>query len=111
MGDNTFGKPVGQNGFEFCEKILRPVTFRAVNAVGTTDYFDGLAPDCPVNDDLTRALGDVNEDSLAEAITVINTGTCTVAIAKLNKFMMQKANLTASQPVLVDGERLRLGAY
>src|SRR5690606_31568637 len=28
IGGTTFGKPVGQNGFEFCEEdILRPVTF------------------------------------------------------------------------------------
>ena len=68
VGDTTFGKPVGQLGFVFCEKILRPVSFRTVNAAGDTDFFDGFSPDCVAGDDIDTALGDPAESSLAEAL-------------------------------------------
>ena len=45
IGGTTFGKPVGQYGFSFCDKVLAPVSFSIVNADGQGDYFDGIAPD------------------------------------------------------------------
>ena len=47
VGDSTYGKPVGQVGLEFCDKILRPTSFKKSNAAGFGDYFDGLPVDCP----------------------------------------------------------------
>jgi hypothetical protein len=79
IGDTTFGKPVGQLGFVFCEKILRPVSFRTVNAVGDTDFFDGFPPDCAAADDIDTALGDPAEASFAEALTYLQTGACSAA--------------------------------
>ena len=76
VGDRTFGKPVGQLGFAFCEKVLRPASFQTVNASGEGDFFDGIAPDCPADDDLTRQLGDPQEASLAEALHLLETGSC-----------------------------------
>ena len=29
VGDTTYGKPVGQYGFDFCDKVLYPVAFRS----------------------------------------------------------------------------------
>jgi carboxyl-terminal processing protease len=81
VGDTTFGKPVGQLGFLFCDKILRPVTFRIVNAVGTADYFGGFPPDCAAEDELDRAFGDPAEASLAEALFYIENGTCSAPTA------------------------------
>jgi hypothetical protein len=77
IGDTTFGKPVGQLGYVFCENILRPVSFRLANADGVTDYFDGFPPDCLAADDIERALGDPAEASLAEALLYLETGACT----------------------------------
>jgi len=77
IGATTFGKPVGQLGYVFCEQILRPVSFRLSNADGVTDYFDGFAPDCLAADDLDRPLGDPAEDSLAESLLYLETGNCT----------------------------------
>ena len=34
IGDRTYGKPVGQYGINFCEKVLAPVAFALVNADG-----------------------------------------------------------------------------
>ena len=56
VGDRTFGKPVGQIGLEFCEKILRPTAFQTVNADGVGDYFNGLpvGAGCDAADDPER---------------------------------------------------------
>ncbi len=81
IGDRTFGKPVGQLGFVFCEQVLRPVSFRIVNAVGATDYFDGFSPDCPAADDLDRPFGDPAEGSLAEALYYLQNGSCSAVAA------------------------------
>jgi C-terminal processing protease CtpA/Prc len=76
VGSQTFGKPVGQLGFAFCEKVLRPASFETVNADGQGDFFEGLQPDCLAEDDLTRELGDPAEAKLAEAIHLLETGSC-----------------------------------
>jgi hypothetical protein len=79
IGATTFGKPVGQLGFLFCDKILRPVSFEVVNAAGEGDFFEGISPDCVAADDLDEPLGDPAEDSLAEALTFIQNGSCSAA--------------------------------
>ncbi len=76
VGDRTYGKPVGQYGFQFCDKILFPVSFRSRNAAGESDYFDGIPADCPAADNLDRALGDPAESSLAEALYFLRRGEC-----------------------------------
>ena len=78
VGSTTYGKPVGQAGFEFCEKILRPVTFQTVNAVGFGDYFDGLPVDCAVADDLNIDVGADADPNMIAALEYINTGSCPV---------------------------------
>jgi carboxyl-terminal processing protease len=76
VGDRTYGKPVGQYGFTMCQKVLYPVSFSTTNADGHGDYFDGIAPTCRADDDIEHALGDSQEGSLREALTVIRTGSC-----------------------------------
>ncbi len=79
VGDSTFGKPVGQIGLEFCEKILRPTSFKLANALGDGDYFEGLPVDCPAADDLSVAVGDDLDPNMIAAMSYINTGACPVA--------------------------------
>ena len=78
VGSATFGKPVGQSGFPFCddELLLRPVTFETVNSLNEGQYFDGLEVDCGATDGLQFALGDPAEPSLATALEFIETGSC-----------------------------------
>ena len=76
VGDTSYGKPVGQYGVTFCDKVLYPVAFTLRNANGQGDFFDGIAADCLAGDDWDRQLGDVQEASLAEALHVIRTGQC-----------------------------------
>ncbi|HWI16873.1 MAG TPA: S41 family peptidase [Vicinamibacterales bacterium] len=77
IGDATYGKPVGQYGLRFCDKILYPVAFSIKNANLEGDFFDGIPVDCVAGDDYTRQLGDTNEASFAEALRFIRTGSCT----------------------------------
>ena len=76
IGSTTGGKPVGSRSFEFCEKLLYPITFRLVNAAGNTDYFDGLEADCWAEDDLFHQLGDPEEGMLGAALAYAMEGTC-----------------------------------
>jgi C-terminal processing protease CtpA/Prc len=81
VGDNTFGKPVGQVGIEFCDKILRPTSFRTTNALGDGDYFGGLPVDCPADDVLELPVGDPNDPNIVEALSIAQTGACSNAAA------------------------------
>ncbi len=76
IGDTTYGKPVGQYGLRFCDKVLYPVAFSIKNANLEGDFFDGLPVDCAAGDDYTHQLGDPAESSFAEALTFIRTGAC-----------------------------------
>ncbi len=78
VGSDTFGKPVGQSGFPYCndELLFRPVTFETVNALREGQYFDGLGVTCAATDELQYALGNPAEASLAAALGFIETGMC-----------------------------------
>jgi carboxyl-terminal processing protease len=78
VGGTTFGKPVGQAGFSYCddELLLRPVTFETVNSLGEGRYFNGIAATCSATDDLGFELGNSAETSLATALNFIETGSC-----------------------------------
>ena len=86
VGDNTFGKPVGQIGLTFCEKILRPTSFQLVNALGEGDYFDGLPADCAAPDDLNTMPGDDADPNIVAALSYLNSGACPVAAAPAGQF-------------------------
>ncbi len=79
VGDTTFGKPVGQIGIEFCEKILRPTAFQTVNANNFGDYFDGLPVDCAAEDNLSVAVGADTDPNMVAALAYLDSGACPVA--------------------------------
>jgi carboxyl-terminal processing protease len=81
VGDRTYGKPVGQYSFDFCDKVLHPVAFATVNARGEGNYFGGFPPDCAAGDDVTHLIGDPQEASLAEALRFTTTGACSASAA------------------------------
>lgn len=89
VGNNTFGKPVGQIGLEFCEKILRPTSFRLANADGDGDYFDGLPVDCPAADELSVPIGDDLDPNMIAAMSVLNTGACPIVALPGGQFKPQ----------------------
>jgi C-terminal peptidase prc len=108
VGDNTYGKPVGQYGFRFCGKILYPVAFSIRNASDQGDYFGGFAPDCAAPDDLEYLLGDPREASLAEALTYAVNGTCS---GERQRVAASRADRTLVQPHERNGFRRLVGAY
>lgn len=87
-GERTYGKPVGQYGFDFCRSdpderfsgvaTLWPVSFATVNSEGFEEYYDGLpvTQGCEASDDLSSPLGDANEGRIATALRLIETGSC-----------------------------------
>ena len=81
VGDRTFGKPVGQIGVEFCDKVLRPTAFQTTNANDFGDYFGGLPADCVVADDLAIPVGAENDPNVEAALTYFETGGCPVISA------------------------------
>ena len=86
VGERTFGKPVGQYGFDFCLETpgvrssnlayLWPVSFALVNSEGFEDYYDGIAVECEVPDDRANQLGTAEEGRIAAALRYIETGSC-----------------------------------
>jgi hypothetical protein len=79
VGANTFGKPVGQVGLDFCEQILRPTAFQTTNANDFGDYFDGLPVDCAAADDLDVAVGADTDPNMVAALGFLDTGACPAA--------------------------------
>jgi C-terminal processing protease CtpA/Prc len=83
IGEDTFGKPVGQIAVDkaACDDRLRVVAFRTVNAAGQGDYYSGLASvfprTCRATDDLTRQLGDPQEASIRTALDFLAGRSCT----------------------------------
>ena len=82
VGDDTLGKPVGQDAFDLsgCEDRLRLVTFKNENALGQGDFYDGLAQTlqfaCAAPDTLDKPLGDATEGMTAAAVDWLSTGAC-----------------------------------
>ncbi len=76
VGERSYGKPVGQYEFDFCDKALFPVCFLVTNARGEADFFAGIPADCAAADDLDHDLASPQEASLAEALYVIRHGRC-----------------------------------
>ena len=76
IGSSTCGKPVGQNPDEYCDVVLSAINFRTVNSLGEGDYFDGLAPTCPVEDAIVADWGSIEDPIFAEALSYLNTGAC-----------------------------------
>jgi len=76
IGGTTCGKPVGFTALDYQGASYWVINFRLRNAAEQGDYFEGIAPTCPVKDDLRHAIGATDESLLAEALHYIATGRC-----------------------------------
>jgi carboxyl-terminal processing protease len=79
IGGTTCGKPVGFSALDYWGVSYWVIDFRLRNAVEQGDYFEGIAPTCPVSEDLRQALGATDESLFAEALQYISTGRCSHA--------------------------------
>ena len=113
VGDNTYGKPVGQYGFRFCDKIAVPGRLldpqRAPTRATTSA---GSAPDCAAPDDLAYLLGDPREASLGEALHFAVTGECSAGArgsARLARVPPRDAAATGRERLPAADRRLLVG--
>ncbi len=97
IGDTSYGKPVGQYSFNFCDKVLIPVAFSLRNVNNEGDFFDGIPAICAAPDDITHQLGDPAEASYAEALTFISTGACS-ARAEAAAHALRAARVAVPRP-------------
>ncbi len=109
VGDTTFGKPVGQYGFDFCDKVLYPVAFLVTNARGQADFFTGIPADCPAPDDVDHPLASAREAALAEALNVVRTGRCSGSAAAAAQVERRRRAGVVLPPA--DGWRLMVNAW
>ncbi|MDE2090559.1 MAG: hypothetical protein KGJ08_01500 [Gammaproteobacteria bacterium] len=98
VGSTTFGKPVGENGFNVCSSVLYPMTFNMTNTAGYGGYYSGFAPTCPAIDDLSQPLGSSSEASLATALYYIANGSCGQSAAYASQKLARAAALRPPSP-------------
>ena len=98
VGNTTYGKPVGQYGYDFCEKVMYPVAFQVRNAIGQGDYFGGIPADCAAGDDLEHPLGDSAEASLAEALGFLRGGRCSAGASAAARAHSQRESTIGRAP-------------
>jgi carboxyl-terminal processing protease len=108
VGGTTFGKPVGENIFTVCSYDVFPITFKLENSAGFGDYFDGITPTCPADDDLTHPLGDPGEASLSSALHFVAAGSCGSGSAASPR---ARDLASAARPSRTYGWRELLNAY
>ncbi len=80
IGDTTYGKYVGsvvlfdQNPIPRHWYAMMPITFKYLNALGFTDFGDGLFPDYALNENIfdLYPLGDINDPVLNLAVANIS---------------------------------------
>lgn len=82
IGSATCGKPYGSVGNEACGKQMNALQFEFVNANGVGGYYQGIAADCQVSDDLDRAIGDTTESLLNAALAYIQDGSCQSGVTR-----------------------------
>jgi len=111
VGDSTFGKPVGQIGLELgdCDILLRPTSFKNLNAFDEGDYFDGLpvTTGCDAPDDLDIPVGDFfglgdirNDPNLEKAMQYLVNGSCSADAVTLDAASKPGGVFTAPRPDL-----------
>lgn len=86
IGANTFGKPVGQFGFDLddCDLRVRALAFQTNNADDQGGYYNGLASEmpntCRADDDIFTPMGDPSEASTSAALDFLAGRSCAAPI-------------------------------
>jgi C-terminal processing protease CtpA/Prc len=113
IGDNTFGKPVGQIARDraSCDDRLRVLAFTTRNSANSDAYFNGLAEavkaSCRAADDVTQPLGNASEASIRQAIDYLAGKSCT-AISVSSGVATLTGRKQAAAAVLPDTDALDL---
>ena len=107
VGEQTGGKPVGAYVLQIADQVLVPITFKAVNANGVGDYYEGLSVDKEVIDGLDKDWGDPEEARYKEAIHYIVNGSFTSSTSS-----RQLSNFYRNKTLnMMTGFQAEIGAY
>jgi C-terminal peptidase prc len=108
IGNRTHGKPVGMNVWRVNGYAIVPITFKVANVNGEAEYFEGIAADGPVKDDLTVLFGDPSEDCLAQALHYIGHGSFSATLLANGR-----ADFSGEAKAIPEltGFRAEIGAY
>lgn len=82
VGGTSCGKPYATIPNTACGKVMNALELEAVNAAGSGGYYDGIAADCVVTENIALALGDPAENLLATALGYIDNGSCLTATTR-----------------------------
>ena len=77
-GTTTHGKPVGMYAIPISDYVTLPVCFKYTNKNHEGDFYNGIQPALPADDDITRDFGDPEETSLKTILDYIETGSGTL---------------------------------
>ncbi|NQY64502.1 MAG: peptidase [Alteromonadaceae bacterium] len=116
IGSTTCGKPYGFYPTPNCGTTYFTVQFSGENDKGFGDYSDGFEPTfnpsfdsevkgCWVEDDLTHALGDKNEDLVAAALSYRETANCPGV--QLAKYLMGNKRSVITQDFILEDKRMQ----
>ncbi len=86
IGDTTHGKPVGMSGRNYGDYIYWLINFTILNANDNGEFYDGIAVDCSVQDDISYSRNSINENMLEEALYYIEYGSCKNSSSKRVKY-------------------------
>jgi len=79
IGQTSCGKPYATSPSYGCGKVANALEIELLNAAGAGGYYDGIAADCPVPEDVSKPLGDQTEPLLSAALDYIATGSCAIS--------------------------------
>lgn len=82
LGTTTCGKPVGFEPQTLGNQVLNLVNFKVTSSQGTTDYYNGLTPQCAATETTVSALGDTSEPMLAAALRHLEAAECVSVATK-----------------------------
>jgi C-terminal processing protease CtpA/Prc len=104
IGKPTCGKPYAMTSMEYCDKYLLPIQMESLNGDFEGGFIDGIAPTCLSADDISRDFGDLNEDSLANALYYIKNNNCKV---KFSRSLKERSNKES----IIDGFKGMYGIF
>ncbi len=101
VGSTTYGKPVGFFPIRINNYNVYYSMFSVKNSRGEGDYFAGLTPDYPIDDDLTKQFGDLSETNLALAISKLTGSSPAIASKKsmMVKGVSMQNSLISTTPI------------
>lgn len=113
IGDTTCGKPYGTISQEYCGKSMNALEVEFQNAAGVGGYFDGLAADCPISEDIAQRLGQPSENLLKSALHHLDTAQCatsfTVLAAGDDAGLFTRADANTNAPKAITPSQYRTG--